>query len=70
VAPEAAVVVLVVVPGNHAARREVIEELVSFRADYRDAWERYQAGETDVEFPYGTYMMRVRHHVRVAKPPS
>ena len=38
--------------------------------DYKASLERYNAGERDVEFPYGTYLMRVRHNVNVAPAPS
>ncbi len=56
--------------GRVVERIEAALELVAFRRDYRDAWLRYRAGEHDVVFPYGTYLMWVRHHVRVAPPPS
>lgn len=53
-------------PGRVKERIEAARELKTFRADYRAAWERYKAGERDVVFPCGTYLMRVRHGVRVA----
>ncbi len=57
-------------PGRVAERVEAAEQLVAFLEDYRACWRRYRAGELDVVFPYGTYLMRVRHHVRVAPAPS
>jgi len=57
-------------PGRVAERIEAAKELVEFRRAYREAWRRYRAGERDVVFPYGCYLMRVRHDVRVAAPPS
>ena len=55
-------------PGRVAERIEAAAELREFRRAYRSCWERYQDGETDIEWPYGTHLMRVRHGVRVAEP--
>ena len=57
-------------PGRVAERIEAALEVIEFRAAYRIAWARYQAGERDVVFPYGTYLMRVRHGVKVAPRPT
>ena len=57
-------------PGCVVERIEAAEELVAYLEDYRAAWRRYRAGESDVVFPYGCYLMRVRHGVRVAPAPS
>lgn len=56
-------------PGRVAERIAAAVELKTYRQEYRAAWHRYRAGERDVVFPYGTYLMRVRHGVRVADPP-
>ncbi|MEZ4340693.1 MAG: transposase [Sandaracinaceae bacterium] len=56
-------------PGCIDERIDAALELVTFRQEYRACWRRYLAGERDVVFPYGTYLMRVRHGVRVADPP-
>jgi len=55
-------------PGCVVERIETATELRELRQAYRACWERYHAGETDVVYPYGTYLMRVRHGVRVAEP--
>jgi len=57
-------------PGCVAERIEAAVELVAYLEDYRAAWRRYRAGESDLVFPYGCYLMRVRHGVRVAPAPS
>ena len=41
----------------------------AWRATYAERLVRWRRGERDVEFPYGTYKMRVVHNVRVADPP-
>lgn len=51
------------------ARMEAIRRDRRFQADYRDAWRRYAAGDRNVEFPYGTYKLRVECGVRCAAPP-
>ena len=55
-------------PGRVEERIEAAIELREFRQQYRACWQRYVAGETDVVWPYGTYLMRRRHGVRVAEP--
>ncbi|MCA9607779.1 MAG: hypothetical protein KC619_19355 [Myxococcales bacterium] len=49
-------------PGRVLERIAAAEELVVLLEDY-------QAGERDIVWPYGTYLMRVRHGMRVADPP-
>ena len=56
-------------PGRVAERIEAAKEVVVFRQDYRACWRRYRAGERDIIWPYGTYLMRARHGMRVADPP-
>lgn len=56
-------------PGCVPERVAAASRLVTFRVEYREAWRRFQAGEEDVVFPYGTYLMRVRFGFRVAEPP-
>ncbi|MCB9592829.1 MAG: hypothetical protein H6719_08855 [Sandaracinaceae bacterium] len=55
--------------GRVAERIEAAKEVVVFRESYRACWKRYRAGERDIVWPYGTYLMRVRHDMRVADPP-
>lgn len=40
-----------------------------FCDSYGEAFQRWQRGERDVEFPYGTYQMQHIHKVRVAEKP-
>jgi REP element-mobilizing transposase RayT len=44
-------------------RIEAIGRLVEFLRSYRSAWAARRAGEPDVTFPCGTYLMRVAHGV-------
>ncbi len=68
-------------PRSHAPRRKIsprvaaknkwrrIEALArnkQWLADYREAMRQYNAGNRDAVFPYGTYLMHVRHHVPVS----
>lgn len=39
-------------------RAALLDALLAFREAYRDAWERYRGGATDVVFPTGTYRMK------------
>jgi REP element-mobilizing transposase RayT len=39
-----------------------------WRAEYESSRDRFAAGERDVEFPFGTYQMKIRHNVNVAPP--
>ena len=41
-----------------------------WQARYASCRKRWVAGERDVEFPYGTYLMRVRFGVRIAAAPT
>ena len=54
---------------DKALRIAAIRLLQSFREAYREALRRYNEGELDVEFPYGTWKMRT-HGVCVADPPD
>ena len=47
-------------------RIELLRRLKQFAIDYRDALVRWLAGETDVQFPVGTYQLRVQFGVPVA----
>jgi REP element-mobilizing transposase RayT len=49
-------------------RVEVLGRLKGFLQAYRRAWARFAAGERLVEFPYGTYWMRVRFGVNCLGP--
>ncbi len=42
-------------------RIEALSRLAAFVTDYRRAWAAWRAGERTVEFPAGTYWMRVAH---------
>ncbi len=44
-------------------RIEVLSRLEAFVTDYRRAWAAWRAGKRTVEFPAGTYWMRVAHGV-------
>ena len=50
------------------ARIAALERLKEFREAYSDAIRRFNEGEYDVEFPYGTWGMR-RHGVCIAEAP-
>jgi len=56
-------------PGRVTERIEAAKEVVAFRESYRACWRRYRAGERDIVWPYGTYLMRARHGMSVADPP-
>lgn len=51
------------------ARIEALGCLKQFRADHEAARLAFKAGDRNVEFPAGTYLMKVRHNVRVRPPP-
>jgi len=53
-------------PEERAAVRGALRE---WRAEYRAALARYLAGNRRVVFPVGTYLMRVRFHVRTGTSP-
>ena len=46
------------------ARIEALQRLKSFVTHYAEALARFLAGDTDAEFPAGTYLMRVRFGAR------
>ena len=56
--------------GGREAYLAEAERYRTFQAEYRVAWERRAGGESDVVFPYGTWLMRVRYGARCAEPPS
>ncbi|BDG03855.1 hypothetical protein [Anaeromyxobacter oryzae] len=47
-------------------RIEALGRLVEFVKSYRDAWAARRAGEEEVVFPAGTYLLRVMHGVACA----
>ena len=49
-------------------RTKAIAALRSFRAGYRDALQKWRAGDRSVVFPAGTYAMRVIHGANVDTP--
>lgn len=49
------------------ARTNALKELREFRVAYQQARAQWESGNRVVLFPLGTYLMRVRFHVRVAK---
>ncbi len=49
---------------NKWLRTEAIQRQKKFVSEYREALERWQAGEKDVPFPAGTYLMRIRAGVK------
>ncbi len=53
---------------THAARIHMTRTLRHFRYAYREALEAWRNGVRDVEFPHGTWWMRVHHRAPV-KPP-
>ena len=54
--------------GGKWARIAIIQKWKAFVREYRDALYRYLDGERSVEFPAGTYLMRVRFKVNCASP--
>ena len=54
--------------GLRRALREGIRALRAFRLAYREALRRWQQGDRNVLFPYGTWWM-VRHHGAAVGPP-
>jgi hypothetical protein len=47
-----------------------VQRRLAFHTAYRESWELWCAGDHDVVFPYGTWLMRVRFGARVAPPPD
>jgi REP element-mobilizing transposase RayT len=50
-------------------RVAAIEELQAFRNAYREAWLQWSDGKRSAVFPWGTYLMRVRHRATCRPPP-
>ena len=53
---------------SSAYHQELLEELKEWRRAYWEARRRWSS-DSRVEFPYGTYAMRVHYNARVAPPP-
>jgi len=53
---------------NKWSRIEALQRIKDFVDDYRRIFNRWQAGERRVVFPYGVYKMRVVHSVQYAHP--
>lgn len=51
------------------ALNEALRELKAWHAEYRSSFKRLQMGEKDVEFPFGTYKLRLDCAVRVRAAP-
>jgi hypothetical protein len=51
---------------NPAARSAMLSLQRAFRAAYRQAVLAWKLGERAVEFPFGTWWMRVHHHAACA----
>jgi putative transposase len=47
-------------------RIEGLQRLKSFLREYRQAWLARRSGSTDVQFPAGTYLLRIMHGVQCA----
>lgn len=56
--------------GGKQAYLDAVARLKTFLDEYREAWTRWCAGEHEVVFPYGTWLMRVRFGARCADPPG
>jgi len=56
--------------GDPELAKRKIQELRDFDEKYERALRRWVAGDRRVEFPYGTWWMRVHHGARVRPPPS
>lgn len=54
--------------GNPEALAKEKHALRQFRAEYRKAFDAWRTGNRTVEFPAGTYAMRVLHAARVRQP--
>jgi len=53
-----------------AVRVEGIRAWSGFLAEYRASWRRWRDGDHGVVFPYGTWLMRVRHQAACHPAPS
>lgn len=47
-------------------RTDAIAKKKTFQRRYQEAWAKWRSGDRDVEFPAGTYAMRVKHNARIA----
>jgi hypothetical protein len=56
--------------GDEEVARATVERNRHFEESYDDALSRWQAGDRDAIFPFGTWWMRVHHGVRCHPPPS
>ncbi|MEZ4225058.1 MAG: hypothetical protein R3B13_29160 [Polyangiaceae bacterium] len=54
---------------NKWRRIELLMQNKTFHQRYREAYARRRAGDPDVEFPFGTYKLRVQGLVRCEPPP-
>ena len=54
---------------NETVRIQMLRALKTFWVQYAAALKQWRAGEREVQFPYGTYKMRVLHRVRVRSRP-
>jgi hypothetical protein len=55
--------------GDREAARAAVKHIREFNAEYDAKLRRWQAGDRNVVFPYGTWGMRVHHGVRCHPPP-
>ena len=55
--------------GNGELRTRLLSQLKAWRREYREAWERWRHGEDELEFPAGTYQMRVFYFVNTGTSP-
>ena len=46
-------------------RKEMLQRQKEFLRAYREAWEAYKAGDKDVQFPVGTYLMVKQYNAKV-----
>jgi putative transposase len=53
---------------DRARYEAALERRRAFLAEYRDAYQRWRAGDREVEFPPGTYWLRVHAGVRCRAP--
>ncbi|MBL4844039.1 MAG: hypothetical protein JKY65_00815 [Planctomycetes bacterium] len=51
--------------GDRVARFAILEELVAWRIRYRLAWVARKAGDLEVAFPLGTFLLRRDHQVQI-----
>jgi putative transposase len=56
--------------GDREAAQKAVEELQTFRHEYRQALGRWRQGDREVIFPFGTWWMCVHHGARRAPPPD